>query len=218
MDKFLVSQTFLAGVLDMTARWVQRLESQKVFKKSGKKYDLAACVTAYVQFLRGSKDETLVAVQKVFLETKTRKLQLEADQLEEILILKTELQKERELLVRGCEENFKNLPYRLVPVLMMVEIGKEEKLLVHILKHEITKCWRDLAGIPRKKTALVNPWDIILVCLGLITGDTRGEVILERCSPPFKQRVKVSDLLERYGNGVAALRNPLLGGDGPAKN
>ena len=207
MKQVSVSQSELAAVLDVSVRWIQRLEGRNIFRKKAGRYDLQSSVVAYVRFLRGSKDKSLAEAQRVHLETKTRKLRLEADRLEGDLIPKAEFQDRIDSLVGECEEGFRNLESRVVPILMLIKDREnEEKLMSLIIKHEKENCWRDLGGVPRRETPLVQPWEVILVCLGLIKGDSNGEIELVRSSPPFLQRVKVFEILQKYGSGADALR------------
>jgi len=206
MRKFLVSQIEFGKFIDISPKWIQELERRGIFKKtSEKKYDLKECVPAYVQFLRGSKDKTLAAAQTAHLEMRTKKLALETKRLEGSLVLKSEFQEKIASFVTRCEENFRNLPHQVAPVLARLPIS-DERLIAMILRHQINHCWRDLAGIPRKKPPMVFPGEMILVSLGLIQGDENGEVIVNSGSTP--KRVKIIDLLEKYGSGIDALKIP----------
>jgi hypothetical protein len=210
MKKILVNQKELGIIIDISPKWIQELERRGVFKKKLGRYDLQESVTAYIIFLRGSRDKTLMEAQRIHLEVKTRKLQLEAEKLSGNLIEKTELQKQIDGLIAGCEDAFRNLPYRLAPVLAMIpDKENDQKLIALILRHEIANCWRDLAGYPKNETPIVLPGETILVCLGLIQGDANGEVIVQGS---HSRREKVADLLKKYGSGVDALKIPVSGG------
>jgi hypothetical protein len=201
MKKILVSQKDLGMVIDVTPKWIQELSRRGVFKKKAGRYDLQESVKAYVIFLRGSRDKTLAEAQRLHLEAKAKKLQLEIKKLEGSLVPRTDQDKKIESLVAGCEQNFRDLPWRLTPVLCQVaKMENEEKIIALILRHGIGECWRDLAGISRKETPIVLPGEAILVCLGLIRGDKNGEVIM------YDRRVKVVDLLEKYGSGIDSLK------------
>ena len=213
--KGLVSQRKLAKVLGITPRWVRDLEVRGIFKKTFEKYDKDECVTAYIVFLRGSKDKSLAEAQRIHLETKTRKLLLEAEKLQGNLVDKDEEHKKTEFLVHQCEENFRNFPAKLVPILVRID-KTEEKLMFLILKHEIESCWRELAGVPKNETPVIHPGETILLVLGLIKPDSSGEVIELISKFPFTRRVKAADLVshwkevnEKYGRSPEGNTNSL---------
>ncbi len=206
MKRILVSQKEFGKFIDVTPKWIQELERRAVFKKTAGRYDLQESVRAYVTFLRGSRDKTLAEAQRLNLQMKTKKLQLEAKRLEGSLVPRTDRDKQIDFFVQMCEENFRNLESRVIPILAMIPDPQNElKLMSLILKHEKEACWRDLAGFPKNETPVVLPNEMILLSLGLIKGDANGEVIVEGS---HSRREKVSDLLAKYGSGIEALKIP----------
>jgi len=192
--KGFISQKKLAKLLGVTTRWVRDLEARGVLKKEFGKYDKDESVTAYISFLRGSKDKSLAEAQRIHLETKTKKLLLEAQKLEGSLVDKDELQKKFEYAVRLCEENFRNFPAKLVPILVRID-KTEEKLMFQIIKYGVESCWRDLAGKTKPETPTIQPWEVELLRLGLIQPDANGEVFELSSSFPFQRKVKAIDLI-----------------------
>jgi len=192
--KGFISQKKLAKLLGVTTRWVRDLEARGVLKKEFGKYDKDESVTAYISFLRGSKDKSLAEAQRIHLETKTKKLLLEAQKLEGSLVDKDELQKKFEYAVRLCEENFRNFPAKLVPILVRTD-KTEEKLMFQIIKYGVESCWRDLAGKTKPETPTIQPWEVELLRLGLIQPDANGEVFELSSSFPFQRKVKAIDLI-----------------------
>lgn len=202
MKQISVSQIDLSKFIDVTPKWIQRLEERGVFKKKSGKYDLQQSVISYITFLRGSRDKTLAEAQRIHLEMKTKKLQLEAEVLEGNLLPKEELEKRAAYFVHDCESNFRDLPAWLTPILIQIEgRDNEEKLIFLILKYGTESCWRSLGGV-KEKTPVLLPGETILVCLGLITGDKNGNVIQNG------RLVSVREIKQKYGSGVDVLKFP----------
>jgi phage terminase Nu1 subunit (DNA packaging protein) len=207
--KGFISQKKLAKLLGVTTRWVRDLEARGVLKKEFGKYDKDESVTAYISFLRGSKDKSLAEAQRIHLETKTKKLLLEAQKLEGSLVDKDEEQKKFEYAVRLCEENFRNFPAKLVPILVRID-KTEEKLMFQIIKYGVESCWRDLAGKTKPETPTIQPWEVELLRLGLIQPDANGEVFELSSSFPFRRKVKAIDLvahLDRLNKSRGGIEN-----------
>lgn len=203
MKTIYVTQTLLGKILDnITPRWIQMLGKRGIFKKSSNgKYDLLPNVTAYIKFLKQREDsQTIEEVKKRHLETKTKKLSVEVDQLEGNLVPKAKFQQQLEAHVLAAQQAFRNLPSKLVPVLQQIKDDEDGKFMAYAIDYCIKDIIRhDLAGVPKSKTASIQAWDRDLVRLGLIKGDHKGEVILQSSVFPYKKKVKVADLLSDKG-------------------
>ena len=147
--------------LDLTSRRVQQLVKEKIIPQSRKGlYDLKRCVVGYIRFLRGTdQSQDLQQVKARHLATRTKKLEVETAQLEQSLILKTELERLLQKHVTSAEEGFRLLPVLLTRVLIQLKEPFDEKLISIIIDYAIKDVIRhDLAGIPRPKTETVEPF------------------------------------------------------------
>jgi hypothetical protein len=199
MDKVRLKEA--GSFLDLTGRRVQQLVREKVIPRSVRGlYDLRRCVVSYIRFLRGTdQSQDLQQIKARNLAQKTKKLEVETAQLEQSLILKTELERLLQGHVTAAEMSFAHLPAHLSHILVQLEQPLDQKLISIIIDYAIKDIIRhDLAGVPRPKTETVEPWQIELLKLGLIAPNSDGEIIESRSSFPFKRRVKAADLIRHW--------------------
>jgi len=139
-----------------------------------------------------SKDTSLTEErrQKTVIERRIKELDLK--EKEGSLLSKGTVMEWFNMTLGEARQNFRNIPYRLSPVL----VGQDEKTIFLILRREIDGILRTLAGAEKGKIPEVAPWDVELVRKGIIQGDERGEVVLITSAPPFRKRVKVADIIE----------------------
>jgi len=190
-----------SSFLDLTGRRVQQLVKEKVIPQSRKGfYDLKRCVVSYIRFLRGTdQSQDLQQIKARNLAQKTKKLEVETAQLEQSLILKTELTRLLQGHVTAAEMAFAHLPAHLSHILVQLKEPLDQKLISYIITYAIEDTIRhELAGVPRPKTETVQPWQIELLQMGLIKPDSDGEVIEVTSSFPFKRRVKADGLIQKW--------------------
>jgi len=194
MKKILVSQTDLAKFENLSTRRVRELMKHGVFSKepSGK-YDLLKSNHSFIAHLRKQVEGDEMKAAKLRRElSKARLSELETAEKEKSLILRGEAIQWLSGVISEAKAGFRNVPYRLSPVL----VGQDEKTIFLILRREIDGILRTLAGAEKGKIPEVAPWDVELVRKGIIQGDERGEVVLITSAPPFRKRVKVADIIK----------------------
>jgi hypothetical protein len=197
-----VKVTVLGRILDVTARRVQQMVKEGVIPgpKAGL-YDLPACVNGYVRFLRSGGDK--VDFQKIkakHLDQRTLKLQVETSRLQGDLVPKEALQEALDRAIAQCEVAFRNLPWRLAPILARMQRNDDgefdQKLAVQIIDRMLKDTWRhSLCQQPRPETPSIDYSDRELLALGVIIPDAKGEVIVRASVYPHEKKVKASDLL-----------------------
>jgi len=202
MKKNLVNQTQLSKYLDgITTRWIQMLEKRGIFKKTHGKYDLLSNNCSYIRFLKAREDsKTIEDVKKKHLESRTKKLEVETSRLQGDLVPKVALQEELARAAAACSQAFRNLPWKVVPILQKMPIGEDgqfdDRLAVQVIDVMLKSCWRhSLCQQPRPSTPTINYCDRELVSLGVVTPDGHGEIICKSSVHPFEKKVKASDLL-----------------------
>jgi len=202
-----------SSFLDLTGRRVQQLVKEKVIPQSRKGfYDLKRCVVNYIRFLRGTdQSQDLQQIKARNLAQKTKKLEVETAQLEQSLILKTELTRLLQGHVTAAEMAFAHLPAHLSHILVQLKEPLDQKLISIIIDYAIKDIIRhELAGVPKPKTEMVQPWEIELLQMGLIKPDSDGEVIEVTSSFPFRRKVKAIDLvahLDRLNKSRGGIEN-----------
>jgi len=190
-----------SSYLDLTGRRVQQLVKEKVIPKSRRGfYNLKRCVVNYIRFLRGTdQSQDLQQIKARNLAQKTKKLEVETAQLEHSLILKTEFERLLREHVTAAEVAFAHLSAHLSHILVQLKEPLDQKLVSIIIDYAIKDIIRhELAGVPKPKTEMVQPWEIELLQMGLIKPDSDGEVIEVTSSFPFKRRVKADGLIQKW--------------------